>query len=248
MRYQLATPPPPVQGGRPAGTSAASQKPRPPRANSSTLRSMKKLLPLLIMCAVALAVAQQQAAPAPAADVTPELVHLVQTEFGDGFKIEMERLLSGFRYQTTDKEQAAWDPVHAGDLNGDGVEDIVIVARSSSPLGGQISHKYKVIDPYFAAHGFGDPRVSAEFQTEDPRYAGQVVLVIHGTGEKAWRSDAPKEKFVIINLPFKDLSIRPIAVKKKTFNAIFAAEESGGTSAIFWEKKKYRWIAQGFGG
>jgi hypothetical protein len=204
---------------------------------------MRKWLPLVALCAAVVATAQQAQEPAPA-DVTPELVQLVRAQFGDGFKIELERLISGFRYRTTDKEQTAWDPVHTGDLNGDGVEDLVIVARGANPLLGEAQHSYKVIDPYFTAHGFGNPKISAEFQTEDPRYSGQVLLVIHGAGEKAWRSEAPREKFVIINLPFKNISIRPIVLKKKTQNAIFAEEENALFSAVYWDKKKYRWISQ----
>jgi hypothetical protein len=70
-----------------------------------------------------------------------------------------------------------------------------------------------------------------------------VLLVIHGAGDEAWRAAVPKAKFVIINLPFKQVAVKKLMVKKKPIMAIYA-EETGGdrmTSATFWDGKKYRY-------
>ena len=53
----------------------------------------------------------------------------------------------------------------------------------------------------------------------------------------------PKAKFVIINLPFKQVAVKKLMVKKKPIMAIYA-EETGGdrmTSATFRDGKKYRY-------
>jgi hypothetical protein len=130
-----------------------------------------------------------------------------------------------------------------GDLDGDGIEDIVLVAHCSNPLLDEAEDNFQVVDPYNTFFGYGDTKVTTQFASEDPLARGLVLLVIDGAGPDAWRSATPKSKFVIINLPFKQVMLRKLTVKKKSVLAIFA-EETGAdemTSAIFWDGKKYRY-------
>jgi hypothetical protein len=135
------------------------------------------------------------------------------------------------------------------DLDGDGIDDFVITAHCKNPVIDQGDDNFIIIDPYNAYFGYGDPRVTSQFASEDPKTRGQVLLVIHGNGPDAWHADKPKAKFVIINLPFKQVTLRKLAIKKKTVVAIYA-EESGAeetTSATFWDGRKYRYSPLGSG-
>jgi hypothetical protein len=139
--------------------------------------------------------------------------------------------------------------VSTADLNGDGVEDAVIVAHCKNPLIDEAEHNFKVLDPYNAYFGYSDPKVTSQFASEDPGSRGRVLLVIHGTGDAAWRANDPQAKFVIINLPFQQIGIKKLMLKKKPVAAIFA-EESGGehtNSALSWDGKKYRYKPLGIG-
>ena len=139
--------------------------------------------------------------------------------------------------------------ISTADLDGDGIEDAVIVAHCKNPLIDEAEHNFKVLDPYNAFYGYSDPKVTSQFASEDPASRGRVLLVIHGNGADAWRSSAPKAKFVIINLPFKQVGVKRLMLKKKPVSAIFA-EESGGehtNSALFWDGKKYRYQPLGTG-
>ncbi|MBV8478513.1 MAG: hypothetical protein JO266_18575 [Acidobacteria bacterium] len=139
-------------------------------------------------------------------------------------------------------------PAVSGDLNGDGIEDIVIPARAKSALIGEAEYNYKTIDPYTSFFGLGDPKISSEFASEDPQYRGFVLLVIHGAGQEAWRSATPKAKFVIINLPFRQIALRPLQVKKKKVVTAIYAEETGGdqmTSATYFDGKRYKYQPMG---
>jgi hypothetical protein len=130
------------------------------------------------------------------------------------------------------------------DLNSDGVEDVVIVARCADPLMDEAERNYKVIDPYDAFFGYGDPKVTTKFASEDPQRRGLALLIIHGAGVEGWRAAEPKAKFIVINLPFKQLAVKKLTVRKKTVMAIYAEEarEGEGTvSAIFWDGKKYKY-------
>jgi hypothetical protein len=129
------------------------------------------------------------------------------------------------------------------DVDGDGVEDLVIVARSKKPMLDAAEHSYKVVDPYYNFYGYGDPKLTSTFGSEDLTEKNLVVLVIHGTGPDAWRSDKPKSKYVIINLPFKKASVRRLQLRKKQVNAIFAeeADSSAGDSVVFWDGKQYKY-------
>src|SRR5271163_3031809 len=95
-----------------------------------------------------------------------------------------------------------------GDLDGDGVEDVVIAARCTTPMLGQGEHNYTVIDPFNEFFGYGDPRMTTTFSAGDPALRGLVMLLIQGAGPDAWRSATPKSKFVIVNLPYRTISVR----------------------------------------
>jgi hypothetical protein len=135
------------------------------------------------------------------------------------------------------------------DIDGDGVDDLVIVARSKTPMLDAAEHNYKVVDPYYSFYGYGDPKLTATFGSEDLMEKNLVVLVIHGAGPEAWRSQTPKAKFVVINLPLKKIAVRRFQLRKKQVNAIFAveADASAGDSVVFWDGKQYKYQPIGTG-
>jgi hypothetical protein len=134
-----------------------------------------------------------------------------------------------------------------GDLDGDGVEDVVIAARCKNPLLDQAEHNYTVMDPYYDFFGYGDPKVTTTFSEPVPERRGLVVLIIHGAGPDGWRSVAPKAKYVIVNLPFRTLSVRKMKLRKKTIEAVYVEEagEMEDSSALFFDGKKFRYVPMG---
>ena len=137
-----------------------------------------------------------------------------------------------------------------GDLDGDGVQDVVIAARCKNPMLDQAQHNYRVVDPYNEFFGYGDPRVTTTFSEGDPKRRGLVALIIHGAGPDAWRSPTPKAKFVILNLPYRNISVRKLNVsKKRTIEALYVEEASdlGESSAVFFDPKRsrYRYVPMG---
>ncbi len=138
-----------------------------------------------------------------------------------------------------------------GDLDGDGVEDVVIAARCKNPMLDQAEHNYRVVDPYYEFFGYGDPRITTTFSEGDPAQRGLVALIIHGDGPDAWRAEKPKAKFVIVNLPYKGLSVRKMDLGKKkgVVEALYVEEagDMGQSSAVFFDVKKlrYRYVPMG---
>jgi hypothetical protein len=134
-------------------------------------------------------------------------------------------------------------PQLRADMDGDGIEDLVVAARCTNALADQADKNFTVIDPYNSFYGYGNTKITTQFASEDPLTRGLVLLVIHGSGPEAWHAATPKAKFVIINLPFKQVSVKKLTVKKKTVMAIYADETGGDrmTSATFWDGKKYRY-------
>ncbi|HVO79349.1 MAG TPA: hypothetical protein VMT28_01385 [Terriglobales bacterium] len=184
--------------------------------------SYTRVLLLLLTVLLTLTVASVARQPAPAFAIDNSFV---QKQFGGTCT-----LLPGV-------------PASRGDLNGDGIEDLVIAARCTNPLMDADEHSFTVIDPYFAFFGYGDPRLSSEFVTDDPTRRSMVLLIIHGDGPEAWRSNTPKDKFVVIDLPYKQVHVRKLALKKKIIYGIYT-EEAGAdqmTSVLFWDGKKYRY-------
>jgi len=165
-----------------------------------------------------------QQTPPPARFIPPELVELVKKQFGPAYKVVDD-----------------FAPVFlTGDLNADGIEDAVIVGRTKNPLVDAKEFGYRVLDPHHAYFGFGDPKITYEFNLRDP-LRNRFLLVIHGLGQEGWRAATPKEKFVLINVPFDRLAIGRVLIKKKVLTAISAEESTILTSAVYWDGKKYKW-------
>jgi len=135
----------------------------------------------------------------------------------------------------------------SGDLDGDGVEDVVIAARCKNPMLDQSEHSFTVIDPYNSFFGYGNPQVTTTFSEGDPSLRGLVVLIIHGSGPEAWRSPKPKAKYVVVNLPFKAIYVRKFRFKKKMIEALYVEEAGklGANSAVFFDGKKFQYVPMG---
>lgn len=134
-----------------------------------------------------------------------------------------------------------------GDLDGDGVEDVVIAARCKNPMLDQGEHNYTVVDPYYDFFGYGDPKLTTTFSEGDPTRRGLVVLIVEGAGKDGWRAATPKAKFVMVNLPYQTISVRKMKMKKRTIEAIYVEEagELGDSSAVFFDGRKFRYVPMG---
>lgn len=169
--------------------------------------------------------------PAPATHPSPAVTdEFVQKQFGENCS-----LLSG-------------PPQFVADFDGDGVDDLVVAARCKNPIADQAEYSFKVIDPYNSFLGFGDVKVTSTFASDAPERRGISLLIIHGTSPEAWRSETPKAKFLLINLPFKSLTVKKLALKKRTVLGIYMEERGEGegtASVIYWDGKKYRYQVLG---
>ncbi len=192
---------------------------------------MKFLGKFLLLAACVAAAQSPQAnqpavagASAPGADLT-QLAAIVKQQFGDTFTIPT-------KFST---------PVITADFDGDGVEDVAIVANSKDPLPDSYAFKYEVADPYHAYFGFGNPKFTASFSA-DPEHTHHL-LVIFGSGKEAWHAATPKSKFVLINVPFDTLEVGRMLISKKKLPifVIKALESQVMDSAVWWEAKKKRW-------
>jgi hypothetical protein len=160
-------------------------------------------------------------APKPAA--TDDLIH---KQFGDNCS-----LLAG-------------PPQFVGDLDGDGIDDLVVAARCKNPMADRDEYNFVVADPYCTFFGFGNVKITSTFASEEPERRGVVLLIIHGAGKDAWRADKPKDKFLLINLPFRSLAVKKLALKKRIALGIYMEETGEGedmSSVVFWDGKKYRY-------
>ncbi len=193
--------------------------------------SLRVLLVVLAIAAASTTVAAKKKQPppppapakSPAPAVTDDYIH---KEFGDNCS-----LLGG-------------PPQFVGDLDGDGVDDLVVAGRCKNPMADQAEYGFLVADPYDSFLGFGNVKITSSFASDAPERKGVCLLVVHGVGPEAWRSDKPKPKFVLINLPFKTLTVKRLALKKRTILGIYMEEKGEGeatSSVVFWDGKKYRY-------
>jgi hypothetical protein len=164
-------------------------------------------------------------AKSPSPAVTDDFVH---KQFGDNCSV------------------LAGPPQFVGDLDGDGVDDLLIAARCKNPMADKDEYSFVVADPYNSFLGFGEVKVTSTFASDEPERRGLCLLIVHGAGAAAWRAEMPKAKFLLINLPFKTLTVKKLALKKKTVLGIFMEEKGEGentSSVVFWDGKrqKYRY-------
>lgn len=138
----------------------------------------------------------------------------------------------------------AGPPQFVADLDGDGIDDLVVAARCKNPMADRDEYSFVVVDPYDSFLGYSDVKVTSTFASDEPGRRGVCLLIIHGAGKDAWRADSPKAKFLLINLPFKTLSVKRISTKKRMMLGVYMEEQGEGentSSVLFWDGKKYKY-------
>jgi len=186
------------------------------------------LLPALALLLTLVAAAGEKKEPppppahakSPSPAVTDELIH---KQFGDNCS-----LLPG-------------PPQFVADMDDDGIEDLVVAARCKNPMADKDEYSFVVADPYDSFLGYSDVKVTSTFASDEPDRRGISLLIIHGAEIDGWRAEKPKAKFLLINLPFKILTVKRLALKKKTILGVYMEEKGEGednSSVIFWDGKK----------
>jgi hypothetical protein len=196
----------------------------------SSSRFLLLLLPALALLLTVSVAAQKKQPPPPPAHakspspaVTDELIH---KQFGENCS-----LLPG-------------PPQFVADMDDDGIEDLVVAARCKNPMADKDEYSFVVADPYNTFLGYSDVKVTSTFSSDEPERRGLSLLIIHGAEKDAWRAETPKAKFLLINLPFKSLTVKRLAMKKKTILGVYMEEKGEGeetSSVVFWDGKKYRY-------
>lgn len=195
------------------------------------MSSSRLLLPIAFLLSLTVAaVAQKKQPPPPPAHakspspaVTDEFIH---KQFGDNCT-----LLPG-------------PPQFVADLDDDGVDDLLVAAKCKNPMADKDEYSFVVADPYATSLGYTDIKVTSSFGSDEPERKGLSLLIIHGAEKDAWQAEKPKAKFLLINLPFKTLTVKRLATKKKTILGIYMEETGEGentSSVLFWDGKKYRY-------
>ena len=186
------------------------------------------LFPVLLLTLAASAQKKQPPPPpahakSPSPAVTDELIH---KQFGDNCS-----LLPG-------------PPQFVADMDDDGIEDLVVAAKCKNPMADKDEYSFVVADPYDSFLGYSDVKVTSTFASDEPDRRGISLLIIHGAEKDGWRAETPKAKFLLINLPFKTLTVKRLAMKKKTILGIYMEEKGEGDDTslvIFWDGKKYKY-------
>jgi hypothetical protein len=186
---------------------------------------MKFLCRVLFLAACVAAAQSSQPSQPVTNDDAAQLAALVKQQFGATFKLPA-------KFPT---------PLITADFDGDGVEDVAIVASSKEPLPDSFAFKYEVSDPYHAFFGFGNPKITSSMSA-DPEHTHDV-LVIFGSGKDAWHAAVPKAKFVLINVPFDSLEVGRMLISKKKppIFVIKALETQVMSSAVWYDAKKKKW-------
>jgi hypothetical protein len=188
---------------------------------------------ITVSSTVAASTQKKQPPPPPAHATTPSPLvtdALIHKQFGDNCS-----LLPG-------------PPQFVADIDDDGIDDLVVAARCKNPMADKDEYDFVVADPYDSFLGYSDVKVTSTFASDEPERRGISLLIIHGAEKDSWRAEKPKAKFLLINLPFKTLTIKRFAMKKKTVLGIYMEEQGEGentSSVVYWDGKKYRYQSLG---
>ena len=135
-----------------------------------------------------------------------------------------------------------------GDLNGDGVEDVVLFATSATPLLSREQFNFRVEDPYDEYFGTGDVEITSQISLHIDGSANDLLIVF------GWRLPPPARnaknakrpsKFVLINTPMETAKLVNFRFKKKDMQAVETVDHTTQHALILWDGKRWRWSAQG---
>jgi hypothetical protein len=140
----------------------------------------------------------------------------------------------------------------AGDFNGDGAEDIAVVARPSRGALGRVNHElanWTVQDAQAPPLDPGRPPAPRPTLAD-----GDVVLaVIHGYGAEGWRSAEARQAYLVRNAAGDGLAVRALGDAARDLSGtararlrgdVIAGSLRGRPGFLYWSGARYVWAAR----
>jgi hypothetical protein len=176
-----------------------------------------------------------------------EIQELLMTELGGLFRYD---------------EKTVFPSYMVGDLNGDEVKDIIIIARliEDGELNKISQLPFNLDKPLGAGVNSKQDVTTGELTLEDlKRYTNEpVVIILHGVPGNLWRTNQPQKRFVLLDAMHNDTKtmklsrgrikpafagderkrVPPPSLKGDAI--LFIAPDDTGL-AVYWDGQRYRW-------
>jgi hypothetical protein len=154
------------------------------------------------------------------------------------------------------------DPTHAtpflvGDFNGDGSEDIAVIAKASNEAVAQLNDElanWTLEDPKEipvpgtpAANELARPKAVKVAQNDS------LLAIIHGIGPQGWRNRDARQTYLLKNAVGQSVEAESAAALRKSSSKqnlpplrgdAIAETINGGRGLIVWTGAKYAWAPQ----
>jgi hypothetical protein len=135
-----------------------------------------------------------------------------------------------------------------GDFNGDGWEDVAILARPApskiAVLNGDLADW--IIRDALSAPDPSKPRPSV-------RTGDQLLAVIHGYGREGWRHPQARQTFLMVNAATRGMEVRsadqviPAAPGRVVRGDVITGARDGTPGFLFWAGSRYIWHSSSSG-
>jgi len=133
----------------------------------------------------------------------------------------------------------------AGDFNGDGSEDLAVVARSRAGKLTRINHELAnwtlqdSLAPPPDASGAPPPRVTV-------RQKDVLLAVIHGHGATGWRNPEARQSYLVRNSPARPRVIQDVrglaqAGSPRLRGDVIVDAMPGRPGFLYWSGSRYVW-------
>jgi hypothetical protein len=130
-----------------------------------------------------------------------------------------------------------------GDFNGDGSQDLVVVAQ---PRAAAIVQLNDELANWIVQQPRGNPSPGVRPQVKE---GDRLLAIVHGQGGTGWRNSGARQSYLLREAAGLQLRVAPFSPSKSSADmpAMFAGRDviheklRGETGYIYWDGAHYRW-------